>query len=91
VPNVIEQTLGAYTGVCVCKYTLWEREGEGNTYIFIRMYIYAYMCVEIREAYAYGAPHTRDKGTTGSQLAHSSGRSDRKCCCAKAGRLPLCL
>lgn len=26
--------------------------------------------------------------TRGSQLAHSSGRSGRKCCCAEAGRLP---
>lgn len=64
-------------------------------YICIRTYVTYIMCVCMyvrvvcmcasRETYAYGAPCMRDEG---SQLAHSSGRSGRKCCCAEAGRLP---
>jgi len=43
-----------------------------------------------RETYAYGPLRTRDEGSTGSQLAHSSGHSDRELL-LREGRSPASL
>lgn len=65
-------------------------------YICIRTYMTYIMCVcmyvrtrvcmcQVERRMHTGRPVC---ATRGSQLAHSSGRSGRKCCCAEAGRLP---
>lgn len=55
----------------------------------IRMCMCAYTCVLVERRTHTGRPVRATRGRRDSQLAHSSGRSGRKCCCAKAARLPL--